>query len=107
MGSNSRRVGIFEGPDNDLEMKPLNAKGRRRSTKGKQITPLKRTMAKMHCNTRSRGIGEQTQSGQKLLCGREQRKSVLENGKLNGGKCDKLRRSARLEARRSRNVMST
>jgi hypothetical protein len=104
MGSRSKRVGIFEGPDSDLERtKPSNAKGRGRSTRGKQTTPLKHTKTKSHYNTRSRGIGDQP--GQKVLSGREQKQSALEKSK--GGKRDKPRRSARLEAQKSKDAIST
>jgi hypothetical protein len=105
MRSHSKRVDIFEGPDSDLER--MNAKGRGRSKKGEHTTPLKHTKTKTHYNTRSQGIGEQTQSGQKVLSRREQKQSALENGKSKGGKCNKPRRSARLEAQRSRDVIST
>ncbi len=99
----SKCVDIFEGPDSDLEiMKPLNAKGGGRSTRGKQTTPLKRTKIKTHYNTRSRGIGEQTQSGQKTPSGKGKKQSAPENGKLKGEKPNKPRRSARLEAQRSK-----
>jgi hypothetical protein len=108
MGSRSKRVDIFEGPDSDLERtKPLNANDRGRSTRGKQTTPSARTKTKMHYYTRSRCIGEQTQSEQKVRSGREKKQSALETGKSKGGKRDKPRRSARLEAQRSKDVMST
>jgi hypothetical protein len=106
MSSRSKRVGIFEGPDSDLERtKPPNAKSRGRSTRGKQTTPLKHTKTKSHYNTRSRGIGEKTQPGQKVLSGREQKQSALKKSK--SGKRDKPRRSARLEAQRSKDAIST
>jgi hypothetical protein len=108
MRSLSERVDIFEGPDSDLERtKHLNAKGRGRSAMGKQTTPLNRTKTKRHYNTRSQGIGKQTKSRQKVLSGGKQKQSVLENGKSKGGNCDKPRRSARLEAQRSKDVIST
>jgi hypothetical protein len=104
----SKRVDIFEGPNSDLERtKPLNAKGRGRSTRGKQTTPLIRTKTERHYNTRSRCIGDQTEAGQKVLSGREQKQSALENGKSKGGKRNKPRRSARLEAQRSKDAIST
>jgi hypothetical protein len=54
MRLSSKRVDIFEGLDSNLErIKPLNAKGRGRLTRGKQTTPLKRTKTKRHYNTRS------------------------------------------------------
>jgi hypothetical protein len=49
----SKRVDIFKGLDSDLERtKHLNAKGKGRSTIGKQTTPLNCTKTKMHYNTR-------------------------------------------------------
>jgi hypothetical protein len=108
MRSLSKRVDIFEGPDSDLERtKHLNAKGRGRSTIKKRTTPLKRTKTKSHYNTRSQGAGVQTQSGQKVLSRKEQKQSALENGRSKGGKSAKLRRSTRLEAQKSKDVMST
>jgi len=104
----SKRVDIFEGPNSNLERtKHLNAKGRGRSKMGKQTTPLNRTKTKMHYNTRSQGIGKQTKSRQKVLSGGKQKQSTLENSKSNSGNCDKPRRSTRLEAQRSKDVIST
>jgi hypothetical protein len=108
MPSRSKRVNIFKGPNSDLErIRPLNAKGKGRSTRGRQTTPLKRTKTKRHYNTRSRDIGEQTKSGQEVLSGRERKQSTPENGKSKDGKPDTPRRSARLEAQRSKDVIST
>jgi hypothetical protein len=74
---------------------------------GKQTTPLKRTKTKRHYNTRTQGISEQTQSGQKELSCREQKQSALEKCKSKGGKHNKPRRFARLKAQRSKDVIST
>jgi hypothetical protein len=104
----SKRVNIFKGPDSDLERTKLpNTKGRGRLTKGKQTTPLIRTKTKRHYNTRSQCISDQTEAGQNVLSKREQKQSVLENGKLKGGKRNKLRRSARLEVQRLKDAIST
>jgi hypothetical protein len=108
MGSRFKRVDIFDVPDTDLERtKPLRASGGRRSTRGKQITPLTRTKIKRHYNTRSRYIGEQIQLEQKVRLGRKQKQSTLVDGKPKAGACIKLRRSTRLEAQRSKDVIST
>jgi hypothetical protein len=104
----SKRVDIFEGPNSDLKRtKHLNAKGRGRLTIKKQTTPLKRTKTKSYYNTRSQGVSKQTQSGQKVRSRREQKQSALENGKSKGGKSAKPRRSTRLEAQKSKVVIST
>jgi hypothetical protein len=72
MRSLSKYVDIFEGPNSDLKgTKHLNAKGRGRLTIKKQTTPLKHTKTKSHYNTRSQGVGDQTQSGQKVRSRRE------------------------------------
>src|ERR1700722_6788066 len=102
----SKHVDIFEVPNSDLERtKPQIANGRGRSMTGQQTSM--RTKTKSHCNARSQNIGEQTQSEQKVRSGWEQMQSVLENGKSKGGKHNKPRRSARLEAQRSKDVMNT
>jgi len=104
----SKRVDIFEGPNSNLERtKHLNAKGKGQSTIEKQITPLNRTKTKMHYNTCPQGISKQTKSRQKVLSGGKQKQSTLKNGKPNSGNYDKPRRSTRLEAQRSKDVIST
>jgi len=97
----SRRVDIIEGLESDLErMKPLNTKGRGRSTRNKRTAPLKGTKNKKQYNTRSRDISRQSQSGEEGLSSRKLKLSAPENGKSKGGKPNKLRTSARLEAQR-------
>jgi hypothetical protein len=61
----------------------------------------------MHYNICPQGIGKQTKSRQKVLSRGKQKQSVLKNSKPNSGNCDKLRRFTRLEAQRSKDVIST
>jgi hypothetical protein len=97
----SRRVDIIKGLESDLErIKPLNTKGRERSTRNKQTVPLKGTKNKKQYNTRSRDISKQTQPGEEGLSSRKLKQSAPENSKSKGGEPNKLRTSARLEAQR-------
>jgi hypothetical protein len=108
MHLSSKRVDIFEGPNSDLErIKPLNAKGKGRSTRGKQTTLLKRTKTKRHYNTRSWDISKQTKLGQKVLSSKEQKQFALKNSKSKGRKLNAPRRSAKLKAQGSKDVIST
>ena len=106
MGSRSKRVDVFDGPDSDLE-KTLSTKGKRYSKRGKRPTILTRTKTKRNYNTRSRRIGKPTELGPVVRLGRNKERSVPEKGKSQSGERNNLRRSARLKAQKPKDIMST
>ena len=107
MGSCSKPIDIFDGPDSDLERKTLSTKGKRYSKRGKQPTLLTRTKSKRNYNTRSRRIRKPTELGQEVRLGRNKERSVPEKGKSQSGERNDLRRSTRLKAQKPKDAMST
>jgi hypothetical protein len=77
MGFHSKHLGVFDGPDSDLEKTKIKPK--RSSVKVKQQTLL--------------------------ACTKKQ--SVMKKGKSKTGECNNLRRSARLKAQKPKDVIST
>jgi hypothetical protein len=102
IGSSSKPFDIYKGPDSDLEMmKPRAIKADLLSTRTKRANLSTRIKTKAHSKRGPPQVGEGVKSEYKARLKRKLKQFKLKN-KLKGRELIKLKRSARLEAKRQK-----